>query len=65
MKKVFNPSIFLKNKHIQTIYSSFFRKFPKHDFFIENFTLSDGDFIECYWYKKPSNKPIVMLFHHL
>jgi len=68
MKKVFNPSIFLKNKHIQTIYSSFFRKFPKHNFFIENFTLNDGDFIECYWYTKPTNitnKPIVMLFHGL
>jgi len=65
MNKPFNPSFFLKNKHIQTMYASFFRKFPKHDFFIENFTLNDGDFIECYWYKRPTNKPIVMLFHGL
>jgi len=65
MTNQFKPSFFLKNKHIQTVYASFFRKFPKHSFYIENFTLSDGDFIECYWYKKPSNKPIVMLFHGL
>ena len=56
----------LKNKHIQSVYSTFFRKFPSHKFFIEKFTLSDGDFIEPYWYKKPSsNKPIVILFHGL
>ena len=56
----------LKNKHIQTVYASFFRKFPSHKFFIENFTLSDGDFLEPYWYKKPSSKkPIVILFHGL
>ena len=70
----FNPSFFLKNRHIQTMYASFFsnmpwgRKFHKHDFFIEKFTLSDGDFIECYWYKEQTNttdKPIVMLFHGL
>ena len=56
----------LKNKHIQTVYASFFRKFPSHNFLIERFTLSDGDFIEPYWYKEPSaNKPIVILFHGL
>ena len=68
MTNHFKPSFLLKNKHVQTIYSSFFRKFPKHNFFIENFTLNDGDFIECYWYTKPTNitnKPIVMLFHGL
>ena len=65
MKHSFNPSFFLKNKHVQTMYASFFRKFTKHDFFIENFTFADGDFTECYWYKKPTNKPIVMLFHGL
>ncbi len=56
----------LKNKHIQSVYATFFRKFPPHKFFIERFTLSDGDFLEPYWYKKPtSNKPIVILFHGL
>jgi predicted alpha/beta-fold hydrolase len=65
MQKQFQPSFFLRNKHIQTIYASLFRKLPSHKFYIERFTLSDGDFIECYWYNKPTNKPIVMLFHGL
>jgi len=68
MKQVFSPSFFLKNRHLQTVYASFFRKFPPHDFFVEKFNLSDGDFIECYWYNKPTNKtnkPLVMLFHGL
>jgi predicted alpha/beta-fold hydrolase len=74
MRKPFKPSFFLKNKHIQTLYASVFanfpfgRKFKKHNFFVQKFTLSDGDFIECYWYNKPTNttnKDIVMLFHGL
>jgi len=68
MKNSFNPPFLLKNKHIQTIYSSFFRKVPKHNFEVEKFILSDGDFIECYWYNKQTNnnnKPIVLLFHGL
>ncbi|PHQ65514.1 MAG: hydrolase [Sulfurimonas sp.] len=68
MSNLFTPSFLLKNRHIQTLYSSFFRKIPKHKFEIEKFKLSDGDFIECYWYNKretKSNKPIVLLFHGL
>jgi hypothetical protein len=68
MKNSFNPPFLLKNKHIQTVYSSFFRKIPKHKFDVEKFILSDGDFIECYWYNKQTSKkkrPIVLLFHGL
>ena len=67
MNQKFNPSFLLKNKHIQTIYASFFRKIPEHKFEIERFILSDGDFIDCYWYNKPliTNKPLVVLFHGL
>lgn len=68
MNNQFNPSFLLKNRHIQTLYSSLFRKIPSHDFFIEKFKLSDGDFVECHWYNKPKtqdNKPIVILFHGL
>ena len=35
---------------------------------VERFELSDGDFLECYWHKKPkqdSSTPIVILFHGL
>ena len=67
MKNKFKPSFLLKNKHIQTIYASFFRKTPQHKFDVEKFILSDGDFLECYWYNKPlqTNKPLVILFHGL
>ena len=68
MSNLFTPSFLLKNRHVQTLYSSLFRKIPNHTFDVEKFELSDGDFIECYWYNKrdkTSNKPIVLLFHGL
>ncbi len=68
MNKLFQPAFGLSNKHIQTLYSSFFKKSPDLDFEIEEFELVDGDFVECYWYNKPSittNKPLVVLFHGL
>ncbi len=64
----FQPSFLLKNRHIQTLYSSLFRKFPPLDFEIETFWLSDGDFTEAYWYKTIQHThttPIVILFHGL
>ena len=62
----FKPSFFLKNRHIQTVYSTFFRKPLKLDFKIEEFTLSDGDFLECYWHNtNKQTKDIVILFHGL
>jgi len=68
MSNLFRPSFLLKNKHIQTLYSSLFRKIPAHKFEIEKFELSDGDFIECYWYNKTDknhNRAIVVIFHGL
>lgn len=68
MSNSFQPSFLLKNRHIQTLYPSLFRKIPAHIFEIEKFELSDEDFIECYWYKKRDrslNRPIVILFHGL
>ena len=68
MSKKFKPSFVLKNRHIQTLYSSLFRKLPNIDMEVESFELNDGDFLECYWYNKPklnSNTPIVILFHGL
>ncbi|WP_415397121.1 hydrolase [Sulfurimonas sp. CS5] len=68
MSNLFTPTFLLKNRHIQTLYSSLFRKIPIHNFDIERFELSDGDFIECYWYNKrdkTSSRPIVLLFHGL
>jgi len=58
----------LKNKHFQTIFSTLFRKVPPIDYIIENFSLSDGDFLEVYWSKIPNHNettPIIILFHGL
>jgi len=64
----FKPAFGLGNCHIQTIYSSLFRKSQDIHFDIQNFTLSDGDFVECYWHrtnKRTANTPLVILFHGL
>ena len=62
----FTPAFGLKNRHFQTIYASFFRKDIKLDYEIEEFTLKDKDFIECYWLnKKRANTNIFVIFHGL
>ena len=64
----FTPAFGMKNRHIQTLYSSFFRKIKQPKYEIEKFILEDGDFLESYWYKinNPSaDTPIVILFHGL
>ena len=68
MGKKFKPAFGLQNRHIQTLYSSLFRKLPNINMEIEKFELDDGDFLECYWHNKPktnSYTPIVILFHGL
>lgn len=62
----FTPAFGLKNRHLQTIYSTFFRKDIKLDYEIKEFTLKDNDFIECYWLnKKRANTNIFVIFHGL
>ena len=68
MGKKFQPAFGLKNKHFQTLYSTFFKKLPNLKFNIQRLELSDGDFVDCYWYKTKNeneNTPIVILFHGL
>ena len=64
---IFNPKGLLKNRHIQTLYATFFRKPLLTETTLERFTLSDGDFVECVWNKQPpsDNTPIVTIFHGL
>lgn len=65
---VFKPAFGLKNPHLQTILPALFRKQPRPEIEIEQFELSDGDFVECFWHHKPHHKgntPIVVLFHGL
>ncbi len=68
MNKKFKAAFGLKNRHFQTLYSSLFRKLPSLEIEIENFSLDDGDFLECHWHNKPkinSTTPIIILFHGL
>ena len=68
MSKKFNPSFWMKNRHIQTLYSSFFRKNPPLHVEVEKFILEDGDFLEAHWHtieNSKSDTPIVVLFHGL
>jgi len=67
MKK-FKPAFGLKNRHFQTLYSSLFRKFSLLEIEVENFSLEDGDFLECHWHNRPeanSSTPIIIIFHGL
>ena len=64
----FKPAFGLSNSHLQTIYSSLFRKLPLVKFTKKKFLLSDGDFLDIYWSKIDKHKkrtPIVILFHGL
>ncbi len=66
--KPFRPAFGLGNAHLQTLFPALFRKQPQPEIEIERFELSDGDFVECFWHRKPhqdSTKPIVVLFHGL
>jgi predicted alpha/beta-fold hydrolase len=64
--KRFKPAPFLQNRHLQTLFATFFRKEIKLDFEIEEFRLDDGDFVECYWHNRDKmDKGIVILFHGL
>jgi predicted alpha/beta-fold hydrolase len=64
----FTPAFGLKNRHLQTVYTTYFRKLPDLEYEKEKFTLSDGDFVECFWHKLKDHKedtPIAILFHGL
>ena len=64
----FQPSYLLKNRHIQTVYASLFRKLPQLNFEPETFWLSDGDFVDAYWHTttpRTNTNSIVILFHGL
>jgi predicted alpha/beta-fold hydrolase len=64
---MFNPSFFLQNRHIQTLFATFFRKEKLEKVEEEYFTLPDGDFVESVWHNRKPNdtRPIVVIFHGL
>ncbi|PHQ82382.1 MAG: hydrolase [Coxiella sp. (in: Bacteria)] len=62
----FQPPWWLRNKHVQSIYASVIKSRSTIDLNWEEFTLSDGDFIDIAWAgPAPSNAPILVLLHGL
>ncbi|MBN2825581.1 MAG: hydrolase [Campylobacterales bacterium] len=61
----FTPPKLLSNRHIQTLYPALFSPNYTLNFEIEEFRLSDGDFVDCYWLNKDKSQNIVILFHGL
>ena len=64
----FKAPWWLSNAHLQTIYSSVFRKVPICQIRAEKIELSDGDFIELNWLDEgefDSSSPIFLLLHGL
>ena len=61
----FSPTSFLINPHFQTLYPSLFKKNPTLEFEIEELVVSDGDFLELFWFKKDTTKPVVIVLHGL
>jgi len=67
----FKPALWLKNPHLQTIWSSAFRKIPRTETLSERLELSDGDFIDLQWLNQSKvldndqNRPILLLLHGL
>ena len=64
---MFQTSFLLRNRHVQTLFSAFFRKEQLKKVEEEAFWLEDGDFVEVVWHReKPKDqRPIVVLFHGL
>lgn len=60
----FKPAWWLSSPHLQTLWPVFCKKRYKLDLKTERVELDDGDFIDLYWSKKPSNA-IVLVLHGL
>lgn len=60
----FNPSWWLKNKHLQSCFTAMFPHKAKSPLQEEELTLPDGDFIDLVW-SGPEHGPLVVLVHGL
>jgi len=65
VKSYFRPAWWLPNAHLQTVWSTFFRRRPALALETERVTLDDGDFIELAWLGKNTNLPLVLMLHGL
>lgn len=59
------PPRFQYNAHLQTIIPSLTRRIPGVTYQRERLTLSDDDFVDLDWLRKPTNNRLVVLTHGL
>jgi uncharacterized protein len=64
MSKPFKPAWWLANPHLQTLWSTFFRRRKNLLLQRERIELPDGDFIDLDWAKNDSG-PIILILHGL
>ncbi len=61
----FNPMPGLSSPHLQTLWSTLFRKPPTLERRRETLPLPDGDFIHLDWYGTNETSPLIILLHGL
>ncbi|WP_281645864.1 hydrolase [Parendozoicomonas sp. Alg238-R29] len=65
MKTSFSPALWLPHGHMQTIWSSLFRKQNVPERKREKLLLPDDDFINLDWFGHDDSKPLTILLHGL
>ncbi len=65
VKSEFKPAWWLKNPHLQTLWSSFFKQRPDLNLNKERIEVADGDFIDLSSTINIQRKPIILLLHGL
>lgn len=61
----FKPAWWCRNKHLQTLYPTLFRKTIALELHNEKFELPDGDFLDLAWTEEKQTGPIIILLHGL
>ena len=61
----FRPAWWLPGPHLQTLWSTFFRRRPKLALEPERIKLDDGDFIDLLWHGDGESRPLVLILHGL
>jgi predicted alpha/beta-fold hydrolase len=60
------PSFLFRNGHLSTIYSAFYRNFPRIEQKRERINLKDGDFLDIDWsFPESSHNKVAILLHGL
>lgn len=64
-KTAFKPAWWLRNKHLQTMWTRLSRRKLKFPLKSKRYELPDGDFIDTAWVGEGSHNPIVIILHGL